>query len=246
MKKDQGLRAGRRDFLVAAAGTALGAMSFAARIAGAADAGLKIGTVGSGRIGSTLGEIWLKAGHEVMFSSLDLEYDRKLAARLGGKARAGTSKEAAAFGDVLLIAVPYAALPQVGRDLAGLINGKVVIDASNPIIARDGEVAAQAREKGAGIASAEMLRGARLVRAFNAIGYSRMAVAGQNKGERVGMPIAGEDAGAIAIASRLVREVGYEPVLVGPLPMGKYLMPGTPLAGERTPDEIRRIAATLN
>ena len=105
--------------------------------------------------------------------------------------------------------------------------------------------ATRAREKGAGIASAEMLPGARLVRAFNAIGYSRMAVAGQNKGERVGMPIAGEDAGAIAIASRLVREVGYEPVLVGPLAMGKYLMPGTPLAGEHTPEEIRKIVATL-
>jgi predicted dinucleotide-binding enzyme len=180
-----------------------------------------------------------------MFSSLDLEYDRKLAARLGGKARAGTSKEAAAFCEVLLVAVPYSALPSVGRDLAGLINGKVVIDASNPIVARDGEVAAQAREKGAGIASAEMLPGARLVRAFNAIGYSRMAVAGQNKGERVGMPIAGDDAGAIAVASRLVREVGYEPVLVGPLAMGKYLMPGTPLAGEHSPQEIRNIAATL-
>jgi predicted dinucleotide-binding enzyme len=220
-------------------------LPFAVRNAGAADAPLKIGTVGSGRIGSTLGELWLKAGHEVMFSSLDLAYDKALAARLGGKARAGTSKEAAAFCEVLLVAVPYAALPSVGRDLAGLINGKVVIDASNPIVARDGDVAVQAREKGAGVASAEMLPGARLVRAFNAIGFSRMAVAGQSKGDRIGMPIAGDDAGAIAVASRLVREVGYEPVLVGPLAMGKYLMPGTPLAGERTPEEIRRIAATL-
>ena len=47
------------------------------------------------------------------------------------------------------------------------------------------------------------------------------------------------------IVPRLVREVGYEPVLVGPLAMGKYLMPGTPLAGERSPEEIRRIVATL-
>ncbi len=246
MKTNHPVQPRRREVLLAgAAGFALGVLPFAARTASGADVALKIGTVGSGRIGSTLGELWLKAGHEVMFSSLDLEYDRKLAARLGGKARAGTLKEAAAFGEVLLIAVPYAALPQVGRDLAGLINGKVVIDASNPIVARDGEVAIRAREKGAGIASAEMLPGARLVRAFNAIGYSRMQVAGQSQGERIGMPIAGEDAGAIAVASRLVREVGYEPVLVGPLAMGKYLMPGTPLAGERSPEEIRKIAATL-
>jgi predicted dinucleotide-binding enzyme len=181
-----------------------------------------------------------------MFSSLDLEHDKALAARLGGKARAGTSKEAAAFGEVLLIAVPYAALPQVGRDLGGLINGKVIIDASNPIVARDGEMATRAREKGAGLASAEMLPGARLVRAFNAVGSSRLPVIAQRQGERIGMPMAGDDASAIAVASRLVRDVGLEPVVVGPLAMGKYLIPGTPLGGEQTPEKIRQIAATLN
>jgi len=60
------------------------------------------------------------------------------------------------------------------------------------------------------------------------------------------MPIASDDAGAVAIASRLIRDVGYEPVLVGGLAKGKYLMPGTPLSGERSPEEIRRIAATLD
>jgi predicted dinucleotide-binding enzyme len=59
------------------------------------------------------------------------------------------------------------------------------------------------------------------------------------------MPIAGDDKEAIEVASRLIREIGYEPVLVGGLDMGKYLMPGTPLAGERSPEEVRRIAATL-
>jgi hypothetical protein len=62
---------------------------------------------------------------------------------------------------------------------------------------------------------------------------------------RVGMPIASDDAQAVAVASRLIRDIGFEPVLVGGLAMGKYLMPGTPLAGEKTPDEIKRIAATL-
>jgi predicted dinucleotide-binding enzyme len=59
------------------------------------------------------------------------------------------------------------------------------------------------------------------------------------------MPIAGDDARAIELASRLIREIGYEPVLIGGLAMGKHLMPGTPLAGERTPDQVRQIAATL-
>ncbi len=243
MKNNDRVKPGRREFLRAAgAAFALGVLPYAAR---AADAGLKIGIIGSGRIGSTLGGIWVKAGHEVMFSSLDLEHDKALAARLGGKARAGTTREAAAFGEVVMIAVPYSAYPQVGRDLADLLKGKVVIDPSNPIPARDGEVATWAREKGAGLASAELLPGARIVRAFNAIGYARMAEAAQRPGERFGMPMAGDDANAIAVASRLVREIGYEPVLVGPLVMGKHLIPGTPLAGERTPEQIRQIAATL-
>jgi len=246
MKTNLEKRTGRREFLQAgAAGLALGVLPQGLRTAIAADPSLKIGVIGSGRIGSTLGGIWVKAGHEVMFSSLDIEHDKALAARLGGKARAGTSREAAAFGEVLLMAVPYAALPQVGKDLGELVKGKVVVDASNPIVARDGEVATWAREKGAGVASAELLPGARIVRAFNAIGFSRMAEAAQRPGERIGMPMAGDDVAAIAVASRLVREVGYEPVLIGPLAMGKYLMPGTPLAGENTPDKIRQVAASL-
>jgi predicted dinucleotide-binding enzyme len=247
MKTNDAVKTGRREFLrAAAAGLALGVLPYAARTAHGAEAGLKIGIVGSGRIGSTLGSLWLKAGHEIMFSSLDLEHDKALAARLGGKARAGTSKEAAAFGEVLLIAVPYAALPQVGRDLGDALKGKVVLDACNPIVARDGEMAARAREKGAGLASAELLPGARLVRAFNAIGYSRLPAIAERKGERIGMPMAGDDAGAIAVASRLVRDVGFEPVVVGPLAMGRHLIPGTPLAGEHSPEEIRKIAASLN
>jgi predicted dinucleotide-binding enzyme len=250
MKANDAMKQDRRGFLriagVAAATFALGSLPFAARAAGDATGKMKIGIVGSGRIGATLGGLWVKAGHEVMFSSLDLEHDKSLAARLGPNARAGTPREAAAFGDVLLMAVPYSALPQLGRDLAELIKGKVVLDACNPIPARDGEIATRAREKGAGLASAELLQGARLVRAFNAINYAKLAEAANRQGERTGMPIAGDDANAVAVASSLVREIGFEPVLIGPLAMGKYLIPGTPLAGEHTPEQIRQIAATLN
>jgi 8-hydroxy-5-deazaflavin:NADPH oxidoreductase len=205
---------------------------------------MKIGIVGSGQVGGTLGGVWVKAGHEVMFSSLDLEHDKALAAKLGAKARAGTPREAAAFGEIVMISVPYRALPEIGKSLAGLLKGKVVIDTSNPFVGRDGEIATWAREKGAGLASAELLPGARLVRAFNAIGASTMGEAHKAPG-RIGMPLASDDADAIALASELIREIGYEPVPVGGLAMGKYLMPGTPLAGEHSPAEIRRIAATL-
>lgn len=236
----------RRRFLRLAGASALASALPLDLIAAETAGKLRIGIVGSGRVGSALGGNWAKAGHTVMFSSLDLEQDRKLAAAIGANARAGTPREAAAFGEVLLVSVPYGALPQLGKDLADLLKGKVVIDTCNPFPNRDGEIANWAREKGAGLASAELLPGARIVRAFNAVGAARMADAPQRPGPRSGMPIAGDDAAAIALASRLVRDTGFEPVLVGPLAMGKHLMPGTPLAGERPPEDIRKIATTLN
>ena len=205
---------------------------------------MKLGIVGSGQVGGALGGVWVRAGHQVMFSSQDLEHDKALAAKLGPNARAGTPREAAAFGEVVMISVPYRALPDVGKTVGDLIRGKVVIDTCNPFVGRDGEIATWAREKGAGLASAELLPGAGLVRAFNAIGASQMGDAHKQPG-RVGMPIASDDREAIAVASALVRDIGYEPVPVGGLAMGKYLMPGTPLSGEHSPAEIRRIAATL-
>lgn len=236
-----------RRLLLKLAGSAAAVPALASSFVHAAETGskLKIGIVGSGRVGGTLGGVWVRAGHEVMFSSRHLEDDRKLAADLGANAFAGTPREAAAFGEVLMISVPYRALPDVGETLGDLLQGKVVIDTCNPFPSRDGDIAEWAREKGAGLASAELLPGARIVRAFNAIGYSRMGSAHEQPG-RVGMPIAGDDPGAVEMASRLIRDIGYEPVLIGGLVMGKYLMPGTPLAGEHTPDEIRRIAAGLN
>src|SRR5689334_4920760 len=234
----------RRAFVKAAAMTLIAGSLPGAALAQPRGRKLKIGIVGSGQVGGTLGGVWVRAGHEVMFSSLDLDHDKALAARLGAKARAGTPREAAAFGEVVMISVPYRALPEIGKSLAELLRGKVVIDTSNPFAGRDGEIATWAREKGAGLASAELLPGARLVRAFNAIGASTMGEAHKAPG-RIGMPLASDDADAIALASQLVREIGYEPVPVGGLAMGKYLMPGTPLAGEHSPAEIRRIAASL-
>lgn len=234
----------RRDVLKAiGAATAVGALPFTGRVAAASE-NVKIGMIGSGNVGSALGRVWAKTGHEVMFSSRHLDQDKALAAEIGAKARAGTPSEAAAFGEVLVFAVPYGALPELGKTLADSIKGKVVIDTCNPFPNRDGEIADRARAEGAGVFSVKLLPGARIVRAFNAVGAARMGSAHQDT-QRSGMPIAGDDKEAIEIASRLIREIGYEPVLIGGLNMGKYLMPGTPLAGERSPDEIRRIAATL-
>ena len=236
------MKQSRREFLIiAGAAVAAGALPLPALASGK----MKIGIVGSGNVGSAIGATWVRAGHEVMFSSLNIEHDKALAARLGGSARAGTPREAAAFGEVVMISVPYHALPSVGKDLADVLKGKVVIDTCNPFVYRDGEIAKWAREKGAGLASRELLPGARIVRAFNAISAGQMGSAYQEPG-RVGMPIASDDVQAVEVVSPLVRDVGYEPVLIGGLEMGKYLMPGTALAGEHSADEIRKIAAGLN
>ncbi len=235
----------RRNLLKAGtAAVLLAAIEWPSRVAAAEPKRMKIGMIGSGNVGSALGGVWARAGHQVMFSSRHLENDQRLAAEIGRNARAGTPREAAAFGDVLVFAVPYGALPELGQSLRGSIKGKVVIDACNPFPRRDGEIAERAREKGAGLMSAELLPGARIVRAFNAIGADRMGEAHEEP-ERVGMPIAGADEEAIGIVSDLIREIGYEPVLIGGLEMGRYLMPGTPLAGEHTPEQIREIAVTL-
>lgn len=237
----------RRELLAAATAVfMLAALPFAAQGASppAAAAKPKIGLIGSGNVGGNLGRVWARAGYAVMFSSKDIEADRKLAADVGSGARAGTPQEAAAFGDVLVIAVPYSALPDLGSTLGAALKGKIVIDCSNPIPRRDGTMADEARAQGAGLVSARLLPGARIVRAFNAIGAARMGAVHETPGA-IGMPMAGDDPAAIEVATRLVRDIGFEPVLVGGLAMGQYLMPGTPLAGEHTPDELRRIAATL-
>lgn len=234
----------RRDMLLTGVTAALSVLPIFAGLVHAADhKKMKIGIIGSGHVGSALGGVWAKAGNEVMFSSRNLDNDKKLAAEVGSNARAGTPLEAAAFGHVILLAVPYSAFPELTKNLGNLLQGKVVINASNPFPQRDGEIANQAREEGAGLFDAHLLPGALVVRAFNAVPAARMASAHEDPG-KIGMPIAG-DKQAIEIASRLVREAGFEPVVVGGLDMGKYLMPGTPLAGEHTPDDVRRIAATL-
>jgi predicted dinucleotide-binding enzyme len=236
----------RRDLLkVIGVVAALSVIPLTVRVAMAADSQkVKIGIIGSGHVGGALGGVWAKAGNEVMFSSRHLDNDKKLAAAFGGNARAGTPQEAASFGQVLLFAVPYRAFPELIKSLGNSLQGKVVINASNPFPERDGEIANQAREKGAGLFDAQLLPGAHVVRAFNAVGAARMASAHEDPG-KIGMPVAADDKKAIEVASRLVREAGFEPVVVGGLDMGRYLMPGTPLAGEHTPEEVRSIAATL-
>ena len=213
----------------------------------AAAAPLKIATIGAGRMGSALGALFVKAGHPVMFSSRHPEELKSLADGLGPIARAGTVTDAVDFGDVVILLVPYSAMPDLAKDYGKQIAAKtLVMDVSNPIAGRDGALGAQAREEGAGVYLAKLLPGARIVRAFNAIGAGNLATASRREGERTGVPMAGDDAAALTLASDLVREIGFDPVVIGSLgAMGKHLIPGTPIGGEYTAAELRKIAATL-
>ena len=188
---------------------------------------LKIGIIGTGNIGGNLATLWAKAGHELLISSRHPEELKELARSLGPKVRAGTPREAAEFGEVVLISVPYAATPQVGRDYRRELAGKVVLDTGNPYPQRDGTMADEARRKGTGVASAEFLPGVRLVRAFNAINYNDLRSEAHRKGERVAIPLAGDDAEALAVAERLVRDAGFDPVVVGPLSRAREFDVGT-------------------
>jgi 8-hydroxy-5-deazaflavin:NADPH oxidoreductase len=247
MMKHPSFKFDRRRLLGLAAGVAAAA-PFAAFAQAAGGPPLKIATIGAGREGGALGTLFAKQGHPVMFSSRHPEQLKDLVASAGPTAQAGTIEQAIAFGDVILLVVPYTAVEQIGKDYGEALAAKqLVIDVSNPIARRDGDAIVNrvAEQGGPGLATAKLLPGAHLVRAFNAINFRKLPEDAHRAGDPVGVPIAGDDPAAIALATRLIKEIGFEPVLVGGLAMGKYLVPGTPLAGEHTPAEIRQIAATL-
>ena len=239
---------GRRDILRLAGIAAFAAGAPAAAFAQAGK--VKIATIGAGREGGALGTQFAKAGHPVMFSSRHPEELKDLVEKAGPTAKAGTVAEAVAFGDVVLLVVPYTAVAGIGKEFGpALAKKQLVIDVSNPIPRRDGDdfVKQVMADGGPGVVTKKALDGAKVVRGFNAIGAGTLAELGQRQGDaKIGVPIAGDDQGAITLASELIREIGFEPVLVGTLEaMGKYLVPGTPLAGPHTPAEIRAAAANL-
>src|SRR5262249_51382347 len=136
---------------------------------------MKIGVIGSGRVGGTIGRLWVKAGHPVLFSSRHPEALKELAASLGPLAGIGAVAQAVTFGDVVFIAVPYGALPQIGKDYGDTLKGKIVLDACNAVAARDGAIADEVERDGIGMTSARYLGTPRLVRAFNTMNYTIFA-----------------------------------------------------------------------
>ena len=192
----------------------------------------RIGIIGSGHIGSTIGALWVQAGHPVLFSSRHPEQLKPLVDGLGPLASAGTPQEAATFGDIVFIAVPYGAMAAIGHNLAPALGGKVLVDAGNAVASRDADAMAVVREKGIGLATASFFPGAHVVRAFNTLGYRVFQAQAHRSGAPLAIPIAGDDAQAVAVASGLVRDAGFEPVMVGPLSRATEFAMGGPGFGK--------------
>jgi predicted dinucleotide-binding enzyme len=203
---------------------------------------LRIGIIGTGNIGGALARHWVNAGHEVFVSSRHPEELQALADELGPRAQAGLPADAAAFGDIILVSVPYSAMPQVGAELAPAMAGKIVLDTSNPVARRDGAISEFALGLGSGVATAQFLPGARVVRAFNCIPAASLAGQANRQPARLAIPLAGDDAEALAVARQLVDDAGFDPVVVGPLEVARHFDLGQPLArGDLSATEYRAL-----
>ncbi len=191
---------------------------------------MRIGIVGAGMIGGTAARLFVRVGHEVAVSnSRGPETLAALVEQIGPGAHAATVEDAARFGDVVLLAVPWRtpeALPP-----AELLRGKIVIDAMNPYAA--GGAVAELGDSTSSEETQKRLPGARLVKAFNTIWHEHLGTRGRTDlplDERHAVFIAGDDAEANAVVSRLIEEIGFAPVETGGLrDGGRRQQPGAPL-----------------
>ncbi|MBL6082158.1 NAD(P)-binding domain-containing protein [Belnapia sp. T18] len=180
---------------------------------------MKIGIVGSGKISGLIGTLWSQAGHEVLFSSRHPQNLAGLVARAGGGARAGKPDKAIAFGDAVLLSIPFFSLPDFDRNKAATLHKKIVLGTPNPFPNRDGEMAEAVRRSGRGTGPClrEWFPGVRIVRAFNSVLNQTLTSKAHRASARVKIPLASDHEEALQVASKLVTDAGFDPVIVGPL-----------------------------
>ena len=179
-------------------------------------------------MGAKLGTIFVRAGHDVVFSySHDHAKLERLARDSGGVARAGSPADAARDADAVLLAVHWSRVDDVLKK-AGDLTGKVIVSCSLPMNAEDTELAVGHTSSGAE-ELAKKVSGAHVVEAFNTVPsevlFSVFEMAGREP--RPSLVYCGDDDGAKEVAARLIRDVGFEPVDVGPLRMARYMEPFT-------------------
>ncbi|WP_194918679.1 NADPH-dependent F420 reductase [Catenulispora rubra] len=209
---------------------------------------MKIGVIGAGRIGGNAARLFVAAGHEALLSfSRDQSRLEAAAAELGPRARAGTVAEAAAFGDVVFLSVPWTQVEAVLAE-AGPLDGKIVIDTTNQF----GREGWQALPGGATAAQLNQSRipGARLVKSFNTLTAAFQASeAGRPAEQRVVLFMAGDDAEAKKVVADLIDDAGFTAVDLGGLadaaPLEAPRRPGALYGEEYRPAEAEAAVAAL-
>lgn len=192
---------------------------------------MRIGIIGAGQIGGTLARLFVRAGHEVALSnSRGPATLHDLIAELGERAQALTAEDAARFGDVVVVSVPFGRYRELPADG---VAGKVVIDTNNYYPQRDGHFEELDTDRST---SSELLQahlaGARVVKAFNAVNWKYLRDLGRpaNDPERIGIPISGDDAEAKQTVAELIDQIGFNAVDAGTLAVGgRKHQPGTPV-----------------
>jgi predicted dinucleotide-binding enzyme len=186
---------------------------------------MKIGIIGSGHVGGTLGARWAQGGHRVTFSSRNpgSAEMRELVAKAGANASAGTVAEAVADAEVLLLATPWPAT-RTAVESAGSLEGKVVIDATNPLLPDLSGLEVGTSSSGGELVASWAGAGARVVKAFNTIGYGIMADPHFEGGDAV-MFYCGDDAESKRVVHGLAAELGFDAQDAGPLAQARLLEP---------------------
>jgi predicted dinucleotide-binding enzyme len=241
MRKQNFIQVDRRALLGAGGVLMLGTILQSAPARAQGSSPSRIGVIGSGNIGGTIGGLWVKSGHPVLFSSRHPEELKSMVAKLGSLAQAGSVEQAVAFGEVLFIAVPYGAIPQIGRDYSAAMKGKVMLDACNAVSARDGAIAEEVEQNGIGITTQKYFPGVHVVRAFNTMSYAVFAREANRPAPKLAIPIAGDDPKAVQVAAALVRDAGFDPVPVGTLADARRFQRGQPGYGQQvTATELKQ------
>jgi predicted dinucleotide-binding enzyme len=188
---------------------------------------MRVGILGSGLMGSKLGTIFARAGHDVVFSYSHSERKlKRLAREAQGHARAGTPREAAVNADALLLAVHWSRVADVLKQ-AGDLSGKVVVSCSLPMNANDTALAVAHTSSGAEVV-ARRVRKADVVSAFGTVPsevFFEVFAAKRRTRRRPSLMYCGDGQDAKQVAATLIRDVGFEPVDAGPLRIARYLEP---------------------
>ena len=183
---------------------------------------MRIAMIGTGNVGAALGKGWAGTGHEVIYGARDPDGERARAAAGAAGARLTTVGEAAAGGDVVVLAVPWAAVDPA-LETAGDLRDKPLLDCTNPLLPDlSGLALGHATSGGEHVASAAT--GGRVVKIFNTTGSGNMEDPAYGD-LPVTMLYAGDDPEANGIAAGLARDLGFEPVELGPLATARLLEP---------------------